>query len=77
MPAASILIFPPLPVNPLAVMSLFSLGTPTMKGVLIVILPALPPAWAVPAVVEIWLPLRNSKYWERLKLMFPPSVEAV
>ena len=44
---------PPLPVKALAVISLFSLGKPTMKGEFIAMLPPSPPAWAVPAVVEI------------------------
>jgi hypothetical protein len=54
-PKALIWTLPPEPVKALAVMSLFSLLTATMKpdGASILMLPPLPPACAVPAVVEI------------------------
>ena len=43
-----------------------------LLGPVMLILPPSPPAWAIPAVAESVLPLRNTKTSSRVKVRLPP-----
>ena len=76
-PEVMMLIFPPRPLKALAVISLFSAGTPTMNLALMSIFPPSPPACAVPDVVEMLLLRRSNNKSCTRNLIFPPSPDAV